>query len=41
MNNDDFNNNVNNVNKWNVRTDLAYDEVTRNKDYDMPDFFES
>lgn len=41
MNNDDFNNNVNNLNKWNVRTDLAYDEVTRNKDYDMPDFFES
>ena len=33
-------NNLNELSKWNVRTDLAYDEVVRNSD-DLPDYIES
>ena len=40
MNTDNFNKNLIEAN-WNVRTDLAYDVVTRHKDYDIKDFFES
>ena len=40
MNTDDFNKKSNEMN-WNIRTDLAYDVVTRQKDYDIKDFFES
>lgn len=32
---------LNDINKWNVRTDLAYDEVSRANENDIPDYIES
>lgn len=40
MNNDDFNKNKN-LENWNIRTDLAYDVITKNEYKDIPSFHET